>query len=226
MSIFKQKASSGGGGDWELPPEGNHSAVCVAVIDLGTHAESYQGVTKEQRKVYLAWELVGHTTKEGKPHVVCDQFTVSFNEKAKLRKLIETWRGKKFAEGEEFEVDKIVGRACFLQISHGKSGSGNDIYKIDAVTTIPKGIPSPTGVLKPILWGLESDEPIPSQEWLPFLFGKKVSDKINDCIEKRGRSAAKTTTAAPPPQQQKPKPSQQPIPATISSDADDFGDRF
>lgn len=206
MSLWKQKASSGGGGDWELPPEGNHSAVCVAVIDLGTHVESYQGVSKEARKLYLAWELIGHQTKQGGPHIVCNQYTVSFNEKAKLRQLLETWRGKKFVEGEEFDISRIVGMPCFLQVSHAKSGSGNDIYKIDAVTTIPKGIQPPKPTVKPILWEIEGSEPVPSQDWLPFLYGKKVAEKIGDSIEKRGNAkpAQNTTTQAQKPQQQQP----------------------
>lgn len=194
MSLWKQKASSGGGGDWELPPEGNHSAVCVAVIDLGTHVESYQGVSKEARKLYLAWELIGHQTKQGGPHIVCNQYTVSFNEKAKLRQLLETWRGKKFVEGEEFDISRIVGMPCFLQVSHAKSGSGNDIYKIDAVTTIPKGIQLPKPTVKPILWDIEGTEPVPAQDWLPFLYGKKVSEKIGDSIEKRGNTKPPQTT--------------------------------
>ena len=69
MSVFKQTAASSGG-DYENAPVGNHPAVLVAMIDIGTHEEDYQGAKKQTRKIYLAWELVDEKKADGKNHVI------------------------------------------------------------------------------------------------------------------------------------------------------------
>ena len=55
---FKMKSSSGEGGQFEIPPAGNHPAVLVGIIDLGTRPSTFQGKTTDRREVYLVWEQV------------------------------------------------------------------------------------------------------------------------------------------------------------------------
>lgn len=59
MSWTKQQANSKtGGGNYEKPPPGNHPAVCVAIIDMGTQKQEYQGNVTFAHRAYFVWELV------------------------------------------------------------------------------------------------------------------------------------------------------------------------
>lgn len=55
---FQLKANKGGGGNGgEQVPPGNHPAVLVALIDMGTQHDEYQGKASWRCNVLLVWEL-------------------------------------------------------------------------------------------------------------------------------------------------------------------------
>jgi hypothetical protein len=116
-----------GGGDFgprELIPEGLHDVICYSVYDLGTHANEYNGQVKNQRKVLIQWEFPGIPVSEEdpRPKVKSRRFTLSLHEKATLRKILQSWRGKAFTpeELEGFDIANLVGVAAQVQILHGK----------------------------------------------------------------------------------------------------------
>lgn len=198
-----------GGGDWELPPAGNMAAVCVALIDLGTQQDSYQGVPKENHQMVIVWELAGMVSaKTGKNHLVCERFNVSLHPKANLRKTLESWRGVPIKDDEEFDVFKIVGAPCLIQVSHDITKSGNEIYSIDAVTGLPKGMAkaAPTYPLTKYRI-IEGPLSVPVLDWLPLVYGKKIADLILACVEFRARPPAASGATGyvpinpPPPQE-------------------------
>jgi hypothetical protein len=67
------------------------------------------------------------------------------NEKANLRKFLESWRGKKFtdAESESFDITKLIGVPCLLSVIHKVSKSGNTYAEISGVNLLPKGMTCP-----------------------------------------------------------------------------------
>jgi hypothetical protein len=92
-------------------PVGAHQAVCVDVIDKGIVEVTYAGKTKKQHKISLAWQI-DETRDDGKRFLVYKRYTLSLNEKATLRKDLESWRGKAFTRDEEmgFDVEQVLRR--------------------------------------------------------------------------------------------------------------------
>lgn len=190
----KNKGGTGEGGTYELPPEGTHAAVLVALVELGTQHNQIDG--KDQRKILLAWELTNEQDSTGKNFVVGRDYTQSLNEKAALRQLIKTWRGKDLEEDGEgnvnFDLGLLLGKPCQVTVSHYKTGSGKVVARVEAVTRPVKGLTVPPATHEPIGWELESGEPIPTDYWLPWIFGRKVKEKIEESAEWKARTLAKS----------------------------------
>lgn len=113
------------GSDFQPIPQGMHQAICTGIYDLGTQFNTYFG--KRQHKVLFCWELPmvrGEFERDGKmmdlPRAISKEYTLSLNERAILRKDLETWRGKSFTENElkGFDLKRILGVSCTLQILH------------------------------------------------------------------------------------------------------------
>jgi hypothetical protein len=140
-------ASDRGGGDYQIPPEGNHVARCVRVIDLGTQRDSYMGKPKIMHKAMVAWELpdekaVFDEERGEEPFLVSKEYTVSLGERANLRHDLEAWRGKQFTEAElkAFDISKLIGAACMVNVVHRTSKNNRNYASITAVTPLPKGV--------------------------------------------------------------------------------------
>ena len=119
---WKQVASSSGEGNFEVCSPGSHPAVCIGIIDLGTHTESFPGSpAKQTHKIFICWEIPGEKKSDGTSHVMGREYTCSFHEMAGLRKMVESWRSKKFAEGEDFDLSKLLGQACLLTVLNDDS---------------------------------------------------------------------------------------------------------
>src|SRR5689334_21178594 len=80
-------------------PEGTHQAVCVDVIDKGMQPNKFKDGAL-QHKIDIAWQI-DEAREDGKRFVVYKRYTLSLNEKANLRKDLETWRGRPFTRDEE-----------------------------------------------------------------------------------------------------------------------------
>src|SRR3990167_2071396 len=130
------------GQQFQPAPAGMHQAVCVDVVDLGVLDVTWQGVTKKQHKVNVAWQI-GEDRDDGKPFLVFKRYTLSLSDKATLRKDLESWRGKKFTRDEEmgFDVEKLIGANCLVNITH------NDVKdktyaNVVRIMPLAKGMPS------------------------------------------------------------------------------------
>lgn len=140
-------ASDKGGGDFQLAPVGNHIARCVQVIDLGTQRDTFEGKPKIMHKVRIAWELpeekaVFDEEKGEEPFLVSKEYTLSLSERANLRHDLESWRGKDFTdkELEAFDIAKLLGAPCMLNVIHKKSRNKRDYVAITSVTRLPKSV--------------------------------------------------------------------------------------
>jgi len=148
MSIVA-KDGGGGGFQRELPEPGMHHAVCSKVFDLGMQEENYNGDLSWKHKVLVVWEL-DQTIEDkeseyyGKRLLVHNEYTLSLNEKAKLREHLESWRGREFTDEElmhGFDLEKLVKVQCQLNIVIKTSRNGNQYAKVQSVAPAGKNAP-------------------------------------------------------------------------------------
>lgn len=135
---------------FELVPSGNHIARCYSMVEVGTEVVEYQGEKKSQYKVRITWELpnekkVFSTDKGEQPYSVSKDYTLSMHEKSNLRHDLENWRGKAFTEAEAkaFDISKLLGAPCMLNVIHRQSQAGNPYATISGITAVPKGFITP-----------------------------------------------------------------------------------
>lgn len=129
------------GTNFQPAPTGVHQAVCVDVVDLGVLDVTWQGQTKKQHKVNVAWQI-NEDRDDGKPFLVFKRYTLSLSEKATLRKDLESWRGRKFTRDEEmgFDLETVVGVNCLLNITHNQVGD-KTYANVASVSPLMKGMP-------------------------------------------------------------------------------------
>lgn len=136
----------------ELIPAGTYVARCYQMIEIGTVSEQFPGQEpKPTRKVRIGWELpterrIFNEEKGEQPFVISKEFTLSTHEKSNLRKSLESWRGKGFSdeEAQGFDVTKLLGKSCMLNVIHRQSKDGQKQYaEIAGIMPVPKGLVIP-----------------------------------------------------------------------------------
>jgi len=146
-------AKAGEHKSFEIVPAGNHIARCYQMIEIGTDEKEVLGELKRQYTVRIVWELPNETkvfdqSKGEQPFSIGKDYTLSMHEKSNLRKELQSWRGRSFTEEEAkgFDITKLIGVPCMLNIIHQQSKTGNNYSKIAGVTAIPKGFVCPPQV--------------------------------------------------------------------------------
>lgn len=194
------------GGKFELPPAGVFPAVCVQVIDLGTQRNEYDGDITNVRQVRLGWELTGedklgsgasHLMNDGNPFLVTEIYTLSLNEQANLRAILEGWRGVTFTDDElkGFDIAKLLGKPCLLDIEHKAKRNGGTKSKVKSAKRWPSGQPTPAFKNSTVMFSLnEFSQPVfeSLSQW--------VRDKIASSPEYaklKGLASEDTAGAAP-----------------------------
>lgn len=146
-------ASDSGGKDFDPVPEGTHLAVCDTFVDLGMQETSYNGQSKCQHKIYLRWQIPAlrlSYEKDGVQHegpmTIGSKFTLSLHEKAALRKVLQSWRGRAFTPDElkKFDVTTILGKPCLITVTHAPKDNGGVYANVGAVAKLPAGMTAPT----------------------------------------------------------------------------------
>lgn len=160
-----------------LTPTGKHMGRVYSIVDLGTQPETYMGQPRLQRKMTISWELPtllndfkGDGVKE--PHGASARFTVSMSGKANLRKFIENWRGKPFAddlEASQFDFRKLLGQRCWVTVVHKKKTDGSMTSFVFACSTMSteevKAVPPPHN--RPVCFMIEDGTTSPAFKELP-----------------------------------------------------------
>lgn len=92
--------------------DGDYTAHCFAVIDLGRQWTEFEGQGKFVRQVALGFRIL-----EGNRFWLI--LTASLHEKAKLRAYLESWRGRPFTEKElnGFDLNTILGVPVLLTLT-------------------------------------------------------------------------------------------------------------
>jgi hypothetical protein len=176
------EATSGSGEDYELPPPGVHPAVCIGLIDLGTHNAVYQDKPTERHKVLILWELVAEKKADGDAFCVHKDFTWSLHAKADLRKFVEAWQAHSIQDGERFDLLSLVKQKCMVSLTEGKSAKGHRFVEVASCSLPMRGLNVPEPMYPDVIYSLAeihdclTDPPIP--EFVPPLYGKKIVDEI------------------------------------------------
>ena len=149
----------------ELQPEVVYLGRCVQVVDLGTQKNEKFGT--EAGQIHIGWELLGqHRTYKDKdgnetvvPVILSKRYTASLGDKATLRADLEKWRGKKFTKEEldGFDVSKLIGVPCQVQVVHVTAKNGNTYANITGILAPMKGIAIPQAETKPLLYDIDKD---------------------------------------------------------------------
>jgi hypothetical protein len=132
-------------------PAGTYLARCIQMIEIGTVPETFKGtgVTKMLKKCRIVWEIYDDelVSEDGKVPTIGADYTLSMYEKANLRKMVESWRGKSLTEEESllFDVTILVGATCQLTIKD-KTVNEKTYMEIAGVTKLMKNVKCPNAV--------------------------------------------------------------------------------
>ena len=137
--------------DFAIVPAGNHVGICNGVIDLGLQPGSGM-YPAPKPQAYIRFELPGeqieYQKRSARPSAgsmsIGTTLTASMSEKANLRKLIESWFGKKFPNDDaaaDFDMHNLLGKRCLLNVTHTEKGT-KTYANISNATPLPKGMTS------------------------------------------------------------------------------------
>ena len=106
-------------GDYELAPVGVYRAVCTRLLNMGIQETNYG----DKHQIHLAFEI-DENMADDRPFLMMQNYTVSLNQKARLRKDLEAWRGRAFT-GEElqgFDLKTVLGKPLQISVVHSEDG--------------------------------------------------------------------------------------------------------
>jgi hypothetical protein len=139
-------------------PDGAFPAVCVDLIDLGEYLDNYQGAVSVLPKIVLVFQTNAEDPDTHRPLEIHIELTNSFGKKAKLRKLLEGWRGKPYSDDEARKgvpLHKLEKLNVILNVIHKTAQqSGNTYAVIDSIMPPIKGMGTltPTGYVRAEFW--------------------------------------------------------------------------
>ncbi len=130
--------------DYQLVDQGLHAARCIDVVDLGLVQTEFG----DKYQVQLRWVLPADSVTTGhqeRAPICARKFTNSLHKKAALRQILEMWRNRPFtpAELEGFDLEKLLGVACQVQIVHSPKADGSVYANVQAVIPLSKGMTAP-----------------------------------------------------------------------------------
>lgn len=144
MPVIAKKS----GTDFTPCPAGVHQAVCVDVVDMGLIESVFNGKPKKQHKVRIVWQVEELRDEDHTPFLVQKRYTLSLDDRANLRKDLESWRGRAFTdqELEGFDLEVLIGVNCLLAVQH-TNRNGTVYADVTAVMPLKKGMAklSPVG---------------------------------------------------------------------------------
>ncbi|MCP4786223.1 MAG: hypothetical protein GY903_17145 [Fuerstiella sp.] len=135
-----------GGTDFEPIPEDQHIARCVLLADVGTQKTPFG----TKRQAIIGWEVPGvqrvfDEARGEEPAFISAFYTASLADKANLRRVLESWRGRAFTAEEltGFDLETILGAPCLLQIIHKQTADHTRAH-VQGVSKLPTGLDCPT----------------------------------------------------------------------------------
>lgn len=168
-----------------LIPEGVHRAVCVWIVDIGTHLIKYEKESKPTRQWVFGFEIPDiridfehDGVTENKPRMISQTFTASVHKKSKLAAMLKDWRGREFTDAErnEFDTANVIGKPCTLWITHKDKKDGDKYASI--MTIKPPDKTNPARPEIPLVhWSVDDGTHVP--DTLP----KWIQEQITSSLE-------------------------------------------
>ncbi len=143
--------------------QGMHNAVCIGIIVIGTNKDKFG----TRKKVVLLWEI--HINNQIK--TISREYTFSFDERATLRKHLESWRGGTFTKEKlsKFQLRNILGVPCRLVIRK------NDGRKyVENILPFLKDAQKPISETKYIYFDVTDEKTYPDFKNIPIYLMDKI----------------------------------------------------
>lgn len=123
-------------------PKGLHMAVCCDFVDCGIIDKTFKNKTKKVHCVQYRFQSSKINPDNGKPWLILtSRMTLSSDQRASLRKMLESWRGEAFTKDglDSFELDSMIGEMAQIQIVHNEADNGNTYANIGGILPVPEG---------------------------------------------------------------------------------------
>lgn len=197
-------------GSYEIAPIGVYSAVCTRLINMGMQETTY-GL---KHQIHLAFEI-DEKMDDGRPFLMMQNYTLSLNEKARLRLDLQAWRGRAFTAEElkGFDLKTVLGKPLQISVVHSADGQ---YANIGSMMPLGRGMQplAPSGDLIYI-------NSLPEDNAGFELLSERMKDRVQKGLSLLNASAPAPAPAAPPvtaqnfqaPPQAAPAPAPQPAPA-------------
>ena len=182
MGIYAESNSS----NYKQMEPGVYPAICQMMVQIGTVPNPFHrpddSESKEMRhEVFLRWEFPTEThvfseSRGPEPYTIGRTFTLSMHEKAGLRKLLESWRGKAFndEEAKRFDISKLLGKPCQINVV-SREKNGKTYSEIGSISPLMKGSKAPDPINPQIMLSFEDwDEGI--YQSLPDWLKKRIAE--------------------------------------------------
>jgi len=194
------------GGNFTLCPAGSFVARCYMVVDMGMQPVVYMGKKSNPRqKIRIGFEFpdqlhVFDEKKGEEPFTLSRSFTNSLNEKASLRPVLNSWRGRPLTDEDiaggvidaktkkpkpPFTFKTLLGVPAFITVIHETRKTDNSkIAKISNIAKLPAKIGGvdlvcPPAVLPPILYSVDEGPDSPTFKRLPTW----IQEECRQCLE-------------------------------------------
>lgn len=198
-------SETGGGKYPERKPleAGAYAAVCDMIVDLGVQP-SPGGQFAPKRTLMVRFQIPSERveiTKDGQtrslPAVISRTLGLSLNEKATLRQLLQSWRGRAFTAEElkAFDLSKVLGKPAFINVTH--SVKGDKTYaNLTSIMPMPKGMPAPELEGEALIYSTDAPDAAVFDKLPPWV-QEKIANRIVDAPKPAAQPAkAKPATAA------------------------------
>jgi len=167
-----------GGQHFDPMEAGSHPAVCVGVVDIGTHTETWDGKDLTRSQLILMFDFPTETIEingEHKPRCMSLKLTKSTHKQAKLLRHLISWRGRGFTADElnDFSLTKLLGVSAMVNVIQ-KTVNGKAYSNISTICKPPKGMAMPTSDRK-IYFDMADAETYGAIEELPDWIVKEIN---------------------------------------------------
>ena len=148
-----------------IMPEGTHLGKIFAVVDVGSHPKTFEGITKDSRTIKVGFEFPPETTG-GRPITKWKDYGASMYATSKLRQLVENVIAKPLnnTEAGEFRIETIVGKFVSVVFTHSVSKRDGETY-----SNIARIFPTASTFNSQVAeysWCVDEDETAALPEWL------------------------------------------------------------
>jgi len=148
MAILAMKSSKA-----DLIPEGAYPARIYQIIHVGT-VPGFEGQLQNKTRITFEFPTEKKVFDENKgeqPRVLSQAYTLSFGEKANLRKVINACDPKGLKTDVvgfvSYDIENLIGKECLITVGQREKKNGEGKYNfVEAVTILPKGMECPAQI--------------------------------------------------------------------------------